>query len=288
METAPQPEATPIKSELPRVESPPLSPAAEIAPALEPAAAATPVIKPKIESKIESKSEAPVVDPIVATMPETGSKTGPKIAQLFVLRPRHKRHALLAASMTFAAVLGAIVGAVAGGGFSAPTLAKPDVAAIEENKAMQQSIARLGKEVTTLKASLDAANKSARAQIAKISDRLEQTSADITGSISAPQTAAPAPAPIAAPLPRPAPRVAAIAPPPPARTAIAQGWTIRDTRGGYVYVENRGEIYQVLLGVPLPGLGPVESVKRQDGRWVVTTPKGIIVSTRDRRYFEEF
>jgi hypothetical protein len=177
---------------------------------------------------------------------------------------------------------------VAGGGFSAPTLAKPNVAAIEENKAMQQSIARLGKEVTTLKASLDAANKSARAQIAKISDRLEQTSADITGSISAPQTAAPAPAPIAAPLPRPAPRVAAIAPPPPARTAIAQGWTIRDTRGGYVYVENRGEIYQVLLGVPLPGLGPVESVKRQDGRWVVTTPKGIIVSIRDRRYFEEF
>jgi hypothetical protein len=53
-------------------------------------------------------------------------------------------------------------------------------------------------------------------------------------------------------------------------------------------VESRGEIYQVQLGAPLPGLGPVQSVKRQHGRWVVLTPKGIIVSMRDRRYFEEF
>ena len=65
------------------------------------------------------------------------------------------------------------------------------------------------------------------------------------------------------------------------------GWTIRDTRDGYVYVQGHdGDIYQVVPGAPLPGLGPVASVKRQDGRWVVTTPKGIIVSMRDRRYFE--
>ena len=69
---------------------------------------------------------------------------------------------------------------------------------------------------------------------------------------------------------------------------MVAGWTIRDTRNGYVYVESRGEIYQVQLGAPLPGLGPVQSVKRQHGRWVVLTPKGIIVSMRDRRYFEEF
>ena len=65
-----------------------------------------------------------------------------------------------------------------------------------------------------------------------------------------------------------------------------QGWTIRDARDGFVYVQSHGEIYQVVHGAPLPGLGPVESVKQQDGRWVVTTPKGIIVSMRDRRYFE--
>ena len=52
--------------------------------------------------------------------------------------------------------------------------------------------------------------------------------------------------------------------------------------------ENHGAVYQVQLGAPLPGLGPVQSVKRQDGRWMVLTPKGIIVSLRDRRYFEQF
>jgi hypothetical protein len=67
-----------------------------------------------------------------------------------------------------------------------------------------------------------------------------------------------------------------------------QGWEIRDARDGYVYVQGHGDIYQVVPGAPLPGLGPVESVKRTDGRWVVTTRKGIIVSMRDRRYFESF
>jgi hypothetical protein len=265
----------PVKSELPTVQSPSISPAVETAPAPEPVAIETPAIEPKIESK----AETPAIEPAAAT-----SKT----AQLFALRPRHKRYALLAASVTFAAALGAIVGALASGGFSAPAPAKPDVATIEESKAMQQSIARLGKEVTTLKASLEAANKAAHNQMAKISERLEQSSAEITGSISAPQTAAPLPAPVAAPLPLPRPHIAAAEAIPPSRNAVVPGWAIHDLRGGYVYVENHGEVYQVLLGAPLPGLGPVESVKRQDGRWVVTTPKGIIVSMRDRRYFEDF
>jgi hypothetical protein len=261
------PEPAQSKSELPSVESPPISPATETpaiatdtpAPAIEPIAAATPTVEPITDA-------APVAKP------------------RFVLRPRHKRYALLAASVTFAAALGAVVGALASGGFSAP--ARPDVAAIEENKAMQQSIARLGKEVTTLKASLEQANKSAHIQIAKISERLEHATAEVTGSISAPQTTAPVLTPL--PSPRPTPRIAAVEPLPPARPSVVAGWTIRDTRNGYVYVENHGELYQVVLGAPLPGLGPVQSVKRQDGRWVVLTPKGIIVSMRDRRYFEEF
>jgi hypothetical protein len=206
----------------------------------------------------------------------------PATATRFVLRPRHKRYALLAASVTFAAALGAVIGAVASGGLSAP--ARPDVAAVEQNEAMQQSIAQLGKEVTTLKASLEQVNKAAHTQIAKISERLERGNAEITGSISAPQTIPAAPPP----LPRPAPRFAAVESQASARVPVVEGWTIHDTRNGYVFVQSHGEIYQVQLGAPLPGLGPVQSVKRQDGRWVVLTPKGIIVSMRDRRYFEEF
>ena len=222
------------------------------------------------------KAEAPepinvpaIIIPAVAAEP-------PPSPPRFVLRPRHKRYALLAASVTFAAALGAVIGSLASGGFSTPAPAKPDIAAIEQNKAMQQSIARLGKEVTTLKTSLEQTNKAAHTQIAKISERLEHATAEITGSIAAPNTAAPVIAPL--PVPRPAQRVAALQPPPPARVPVVLGWTIHDTRDGYVYVESRGEIFQAQLGAPLPGLGPVQSIKRQDGRWIVQTPRGIIVS----------
>jgi hypothetical protein len=264
------PEQAPAKSEMPTVESPSISPAAETSPAIEPVAIETPVIE---------IITAPAIEPSVDAAP------APATPSRFVLRPRHKRYALLAASVTFAAALGAVIGAVASGGFSAP--ARPDVATVEQNKAMQQSIAQLGKEVTTLKASLEQANKAAHTQIAKISERLERGTAEITGSTSAPQAMTTMAVPAPMPSPRPAQRIAAVEPPP-ARVPVVTGWTIHDTRNGYVFVENHGEIYQVQLGAPLPGLGPVQSVKRQDGRWAVLTPKGIIVSMRDRRYFEEF
>jgi hypothetical protein len=286
MEAAPIPDGAPElspaksdktelpKSALPMIESPSISPAIETPEVL--ADVHAPPIELKTEPEIETKIE-PTPEPTAA-------------APLFVLRPRHKRYALLAATVTFAAALGAIVGALATGGSSVP--AKPDTAALQESKAMQQSLAKLGKEVTTLKANLESANRAAHSQMAKISEKLERTSADITGSISAPQTAAPLAAPlpasVAAPLPTPRPRIASIEAQPPGRLGVVQDWTISDWRGGFVFVENHGEIYQVVLGAPLPGLGPVESVKRQDGRWVVTTPRGLIVSMRDRRYFEAY
>ena len=149
---------------------------------------------------------------------------------------------------------------------------------------LQQSVARLSKEITSLKASLEAANKSAHSQIAKISERLNRGSAEITGSITPPQTVPAS----AAPIPMPRPASAGADTQPPARVSIVADWSIRDARDGYVYVQGHGDIYEVVPGAPLPGLGPVEQIKRQDGRWVVVTPKGIIVSMRDRRYFEQF
>ncbi len=120
-------------------------------------------------------------------------------------RPHHTRHALLAASVTIAAAIGAIVGAATTWGFShaVPVSAAP----------------ALGAETQL-----------------------------------------------------------------PAR--VLMNWSIRGSRNGYVYVQGHGDIYEAAPGAPLPGLGPVEQIKRQDGRWVVVTPKGIIVSRRDRWYFE--
>ena len=252
------------KSELPNVESPSISPATP-EPAIEPAAEAFPVIEPITE----------------ATSPIAPAGDTPATPARFTLRPRHKRYALLAASVALAAAFGAVIGAMAGGGFSA-SAPPADIASIDERKAMRKSIGELAKEVTTLKTSLEAANKSAHAQIAKISERIDRNASAelVTGSISPPQTMTPVP------TPRPAPRIAAVDTQPPARPPLVQGWWVREARDGFVYVESHGDIYQVVPGAPLPGLGPVESVKREDGHWVVTTPRGIIVSMRDRRRFE--
>lgn len=223
----------------------------------------------------------------------------------FALKARHKRYARLAASVAIGAVIGVVIGTMAtkglsnGGGKTAPAV---NVAALEENKAMQQSLTRLAKDVTTLKANLAAAKKQAQDR----TEQLRQARADITGSISAPQTvaavhvqaampsappvlsAAPATVQAATPLPAPRPpqRVAAIEIPPAGRLSVVPDWSIHDVRGGYVYVEGHGDIYQVVPGAPLPGLGPVQSIRRVEGRWVVTTPRGIIVTNHERRFFD--
>lgn len=269
------------KSELPVVESPSISPADLVKTGdadLEPASAPIPELAGAAPEPTVETASAPVDRALYLNLPR------------IALRPRHKRYALLAASVAIAAALGGVIGALASGGFSKPEI---NVAAQEEGKAMRQSVARLAKEVTTLKASLEDANKFARAQVAKLDAKIDtkvatkpdvmRESAEVTGSISAPQTIA-ATSPV--PMPRPAPRVAAAESQLSARQQVVPGWSIRDTRGGYIYVEGHGDIYQIVPGAPLPGLGAVKSVKRLDGRWVVTTPRGIIVSMRDRRYFE--
>ena len=229
------------------------------------------------------------IDPSVAAASETAPapaleivSPAPRSRPRLILRPRHRRHALLAASVAIAAAVGAVVGAVANGGASNPT--SVNVAAVDENKVLQQSVARLSKEITSLKESFEAANKSAHSQIAKISERLNRGSGEITGSITLPQAVPNS----SAPNPTPRPASAGSERQPPAKVSIVPDWSIRDVRDGYVYVQGYGDVYEVVPGARLPGLGPVKEIKRQDGRWVVVTPKGIIVSVRDRRYFEQF
>ena len=258
-----EPKVEAAKIELPNVESPSISPAVS---SVEPVAEAPPVVEPaKAEEPESVEASATIVTPL-----------------RFAVRARLNDYSFLAASVMFAATLGALVGVYAGGGGFRPESPRPAVAALEDRVAMQQTLAKLNNEVAALKSNLDAANKSAPSQIAKVTERFDRAANEelITGSISPPQTAAPLP------VPRPLPRIAAVEAQPPARLPVVQGWTVRDARDGFVYVQGNGDIYQVVPGAPLPGLGPVESIKRQDGRWVVTTPKGIIVSARDRRYFE--
>lgn len=263
------------KSELPEVEAPSIPPAAP-----------EPVVEPRLDAAILLAGELPIA-------PAPKARTG------FTLGPRGKRNAMLAASVALAAALGAVIGALAGGGFGKPASTTTEVAGLAERQAMQQSIAHLSNEIATLKTSVEAANKSSHSQIAKIGERLARERADITGSISAPRTTSPAPAPAPAPTimpqaaaPTPAPRLpqqmAALENPPMPHRPVLLGWTLQTAHDGYALIESRGEIYQVVPGVPVPGLGRVEDIKRENGRWVVVTPRGIVVSMRDRRYFEQF
>ncbi len=203
----------------------------------------------------------------------------------FKLTPRRKRHAVLAATVMLAAGLGAVIGAAASGGFSRPAV--QDVAGLQEQKAMQQTVARLTQDIKALKANVASTGKTTHGHVAVTSDKIiakltakpataeapaQQADADITGSIP------PTPTPL--PLPRPAIAESAERPP------VVKDWSIRFVRDGYVYVQGRGDVYEVVPGAPLPGLGPVKSIKQQDGHWVVATPKGLIVSQRDRKFFE--
>jgi len=260
------------QTELPSVDSPSLSPAAsEVANEPMADASATMEAASAVNETNNNNKEEPT------NIAQT-SQTGARWLQLR-MRPRHRRHIMFAASVAMAATAGVLAGAAITGGFSKP--APVDVAGLEESKAAHQSIARLSKDVSNLKASLETANKSVHSQFAKISERLARDSAEITGTVAAPQTGSPA----VAPLPPTRPATIAEAP---RRPSIITDWTIRETRDGFVYVQGHGDVYQVVPGAPLPGIGPVEQIKRQDGRWVVVTPKGIIVSMRDRRYFEQF
>jgi hypothetical protein len=85
-----------------------------------------------------------------------------------------------------------------------------------------------------------------------------------TGSI---QTANAGPAQV--PLPAPKPEVA--------RLPTVEGWVLRDVANGSALIEGRQGIFEVYAGDPIPGLGRIDAIRKQDGRWVVITSRGLIV-----------
>ncbi len=64
------------------------------------------------------------------------------------------------------------------------------------------------------------------------------------------------------------------------KPVIVEGWVLRDIYRGRALVENHNGLYEVGPGGNLPGIGKVETITQQNGRWVVVTPKGLIVSMR--------
>jgi len=91
---------------------------------------------------------------------------------------------------------------------------------------------------------------------------------EVTGSVAPPATAAAAPALAAA----------ASAKAETGRLPTVDGWVLRDVGNGGALIENRRGVFEVYAGDAVPGLGRVDAIRRQDGRWVVVTTKGLIVA----------
>jgi hypothetical protein len=293
--------AGPAKTELVHVESPsraPDHPAQAPAETLNTDAVASPH-----GNADESKPSAPARGTaLVLALPQvraeargpepTAETSAARAAPLFRFRT-------LAATIAAAALLGGLVGSATTAGIS--YLGTAPSTTPTYYKAFSEGLGRVDHELSVLKASIDTSTRSTSLQVAKITERIDRSektqadsgaklakasesldrverritasSSDVTGSIGD-VTRSIGDQHVATLAPGPAMLDAKRA----AAPAIVDGWVLRDVYNGGAMIQGRGGIVEVFPGDNLPGLGRIESIKRQDGRWVVMTSRGLIVS----------
>ncbi|HEU4805460.1 MAG TPA: hypothetical protein VFS91_06590 [Nitrobacter sp.] len=212
-----------------------------------------------------------------------------------------RRVAAIAAVAALAAITGAIGGSLATSGLGhdvAHDVASEQSSAMaSHNQALEAKIKQLESEVATLKTGIDRSAKGDAGQFARVNVRLDKvekahaeseakltklnealdkqhaavapaappttTATNVTGSV---------PTAAAVPVPLPTPKPAT------ARLPAVQGWVLRDVANGGALIEGRSGIYEVYAGDPVPGLGRVDAIRKQDGRWVVVTSRGLVVA----------
>jgi hypothetical protein len=268
------------------VDSPPIAPDHEAPKADELKAGA-----PRIEV---IKAEAPKVEAPKAEAP-TIEVTKAEATEVEATKPR-RRFAAVAAALALAIVAGALGGALATAGFG--HLVGMAEATSPADSALESSIARIDADILALRADLERTSKTATSQFNKTGDRLdrlEKAQAEPTAKLAKlgeavdKLRAAPAVAPaepvaakevigsIAPPLAAAAPAAAA-----PkvevGRLPTVDGWVLSDVGYGGALIENRRGSYEVYAGDTVPGLGRIDAIRKQDGRWVVVTSKGLIVA----------
>jgi hypothetical protein len=292
------------KGELSSIESPPLAPILSemavapgpVAPKTEQPAAAEKHDELKPGASRDAGAPARDIVPYAAAPEEAAPEAPAAAAAAGTARASRKfsKFTLLAAALVLAAAFGAMAGVL--GATSVARLAgDPAPAPAQDPTApLQSTLAQLRSDVAALKNSVDATSRAAGTQYSKLVERLDraeraQTVAasktdartdvtksdaalpkETTGSITPPPSAGTAPL---APVPVPS---SVIAP-----GVTVPGWAVRDVYRGVAMLQSRmGGMVEVEPGDVLPGLGRIESIRRQDGRWVVTTSKGMITSMR--------
>jgi hypothetical protein len=189
-------------------------------------------------------------------------------------------------------VIAVLVGAAIGSAATAGLLGtgRTPAATPAEPMTFTAALERIDHELTTLKTSIEGSAKQSNAQVAKITDRLDRadkTQSDTAAKVarttesvdridhrlsansSAEQTGTVPSASLAPGPGRPSPNGA----------PILDGWLLRDIfNGGALIQSPRNGVFEVIPGDNVPGLGRVDAIRRQDGRWVVVTSRGLIVS----------
>jgi hypothetical protein len=199
-----------------------------------------------------------------------------------------RRLGAVAAVVALAAVAGALGGAVATaslGHFGGNNTASG------ANHALEASVARLDADVQALRVGAEHATKLGMAQFNKTSERLDKVEkaqlepaaklAKLSEAVEKLHAA-----PVAATPPAAAKEVTGSISPPSAaapkvevaRLPIVEGWSLRDVADGGALIEGRQGIFEVYAGDPVPGLGRIDAIRRQDGHWVVVTSRGLIVA----------
>jgi hypothetical protein len=211
------------------------------------------------------------------------------------------RLAALAAVVALATVTGALAGALGTAGLERFV---GNDATSAGNRTFEATVARIDADILNLKLSVEHTSKTGMSQynrtserldrlekaqaepaakLAKLSEAVEKLRAAVTvaPAVTAPVASVPAAAPVAAkeatgsiapaPTPADAPKVEL------ARLPTVEGWVLRGVSNGVALIEGRRGIYEVYAGDPVPGAGRVDAIRRQDGRWVVVTSKGLIV-----------
>jgi hypothetical protein len=212
-----------------------------------------------------------------------------------------RRLSAIAAVIVLSAVAGAVGGALATAGLSH---FNGDDGASIQTKVQDEQILRLQSELAALKSNVEHTAKLSVTQISKTAERIDkiekaqaEPAAKIARLTETVDKLRAAPAPVAAaPTPAPTPVAAAPAPaakevtgsisapsaatpkPEVARLPTVQGWVLRDVADGGAVIEGRSGVFEVYAGDPVPGLGRVDAIRRQDGRWVVVTSRGLIVA----------
>jgi hypothetical protein len=197
-----------------------------------------------------------------------------------------RRFSMSPAMLSMIAVLvGAALGSVATAGLL--SMSGAPAATPSDPMTFTATLERIDHELTNLKASIEGSAKQSNAQAAKITDRLDR--ADKTQSDAAAKLARTTESIDridhrlnSSAEPTGAVPSASLAPGP-GRTAygapVIEGWTLLDIfNGGAMIQSPRNGILQVIPGDSVPGLGRIDGIRRQDGRWVVATSRGVIVA----------